>query len=164
MTSAWDRVHARYQLAADVLKGVARTGDPRAVERGRDTIEEVFGDFGTFLLHLQRRWYTSLETRLDAALESSNGDVDLPALVARVWTQMEAADPGTRAVLDEYADHPDLRAGEARQRRIPGVNRLVRAEGAFGGQHRTPVDAMPGAPAGSLARRPSPANHSAART
>ena len=121
MTSAWDRVHARYQLAADVLRAVARTGDGRQAERWRNAIEEVFGDFGAFLVHLQRRWYTTLEARLDAALESSNGEADLPTLVARVGKQMEAADPDTRIVLDEYADHPDLRAGEARHRRILGV-------------------------------------------
>ncbi|MGH8893745.1 MAG: hypothetical protein ACRDWY_10660 [Actinomycetes bacterium] len=136
MSSAWDRVHARYRLAADVLNRVARTGDPRAVERARDTIEDVFGSFGTFLMHLQRRWYTTLETRLDAALESSNGDADLPTLVAQVWTQMEAVDPGTRAVLDEYADHPDLRAGEARQRRILGVTGVgARGRGVLRSPH-----------------------------
>ena len=119
--SGWDGVHARYRLAADVLREVSRTGDGTQAERYRNTIEEVFGDFGAFLLHLQRRWYTTLQARMDAALESSDGDADLPTLVARVWTQMKAVDPDTRAVLDQYANHPDLRAGEARQLRILGV-------------------------------------------
>src|SRR5688500_10119007 len=110
--SGWDRVHARYQLAADLLREVARTGDPRAVERRRNTVEEVFGDFGGFLLHLQRRWYTHLETRLDAALEEAPGETDPRRLVARVWAELAAADPDTRVVLDEYADHPDLWTNE----------------------------------------------------
>ncbi len=122
MMSAWDKVHARYQLAADVLRRVAGTGDPRAVERWRDTIEDVFGDFGAFLLHLQRQWYTGLETRLDDALEADEASdvASRRRLVARVWAEMEAAAPGTRAVLDEYADHPDLAANELRQRRLRG--------------------------------------------
>jgi hypothetical protein len=121
--SPWERVHARYQLVADVLRRVARTGDPRTVERWRDTIEDVFGDFGAFLLHLQRHWYTGLETRLDVALEEASGATDQRRLVARAWAQMEAADPQTRAVLDEYADHPDLAANELRQRRLRGYAR-----------------------------------------
>jgi hypothetical protein len=123
MTSAWDRVHARYQLAADVLRRVSRTGDPRVVERWRATIEDVFGDFGAFLLHLQRHWYTVLETRLDDALEEAEQASDPTSrrrLVSRVWAEMESADPDTRAVLDEYADHPDLAANELRQHRLRG--------------------------------------------
>lgn len=120
MTSAWDKVHARYQLADDVLRWVARTGDGAHAELWQQPIEDVFGDFGTFLLHLQRRWYTTLMTRLDAELELE-GDADLHKLVARAWTKMAADDPGTRAVLDAYADDPVLRAGEVRHRRIVGV-------------------------------------------
>ncbi len=123
MMSAWDRVHARYQLAADVLRRVARTGDAREVERWRDSIEDVFDDFGAFLLHLQRHWYTGLETRLDDALEKAEEASDATGrrrLVARVWAEMESADPDTRAVLDEYADHPDLAANELRQHRLRG--------------------------------------------
>lgn len=126
MRSAWDRVHARYRLAADALRGVARTGDPRAVERWGNTIEDVFGDFDAFLLHLQRRWYTSLETRLDVALEEdASGGTDRQHLLARVWAEMETADPDTRAVLDEYADHPELAANEMRQRRLRGYTSPV---------------------------------------
>ncbi len=118
--SAWDRVHARYQLAAEVLLEVARTGDPRAVERWSLAIDNVFGNFGAFLLHLQRHWYTGLETRLDVALEEGAGGATDRRLVARVWAEMEAADPDARAVLDEYADHPDLAANELRLRRLRG--------------------------------------------
>lgn len=121
--SPWDRVHARYQLAGEVLRRVARTGDPRTVEEWRDTIEVVFDDFGAFLLHLQRHWYTGLETRLDVALEETSGEVDRRRLVARAWAEMEAADPQARAVLDEYADHPDLAANELRQARRRGYAR-----------------------------------------
>ena len=121
--SPWDRVHARYQLVADVRRRVARSGDPRTVERWRDRIEDVFGDLGAFLLHLQRHWYTGLETRLDVALEEASGATDRRHLVARAWAEMEAADPHTRAVLDEYADHPDLAANELRQRRLRGYSR-----------------------------------------
>jgi hypothetical protein len=121
--SPWDRVHARYQLVAEVLRRVARTGDPRTVEEWRDTIEDVFGDFGAFLLHLQRHWYTGLETRLDVGLEETSGETDPGRLMARAWAEMEAADPQTRAVLDEYADHPDLAANERRQTRRRGYAR-----------------------------------------
>jgi hypothetical protein len=123
MMSAWDRVHARYQLVAEVLRRVERTGDPRAVERSRSRIEEVFGDFGAFLLHLQRHWYTGLETRLDLALEKANGTADHRRLVARVWAEMESADAATRTLLDAYADHPDLLANERRQHHLRGYAR-----------------------------------------
>jgi hypothetical protein len=121
MAKAWKRVHARYRLTEEVLRRVARTRDGAQAERRRADIEEVFDDFGAFLLHLQRRWYTTLATRLDAELENSDGDPDLHTLVAKVWRQMTATDAAARRVLDTYADHPDLRAGEARQRRMVGV-------------------------------------------
>ncbi len=120
MMSAWDRVHARYQLVSDVLRRVDRTGNPRVVERWRPAIDDVFGDFGAFLLHLQRHWYTQLETRLDVALEESEGAADHGSLVRRVWAQMEVDDAAVRAVLDEYAEHPELRANELRRQRLRG--------------------------------------------
>jgi hypothetical protein len=121
MTSAWDRVHARYQLAAGVLREAARTGDGAVAEQWRAQIEDVFGDFGAFLLHVQRRWFTALEARLDACLEAAdNSEAEFRALLARVWTELAADDPGTRAVLDAYADHAAVRTGEARHRHILG--------------------------------------------
>jgi hypothetical protein len=117
MTSAWDRVHARYRLVDDVLRRVRRTGNPRLVERWRQPIEEVFGDFGSFLLHLQRQWYTRLTARLDDAHETAPVGTDHSVLVRRAWAQLEAADPAVRAVLDAYADQPELATNEQRLRR-----------------------------------------------
>jgi hypothetical protein len=89
------------------------------VERSRDSIEEVFGDLSGFLLHLQRRWYTALRARLDAAMEEPGGIEDVAAF-QRVQADLQAVDPAVWAVMRAYAAHPALRAGEIRQQRLLG--------------------------------------------
>lgn len=121
MSLAWERVHARYRLVDDVLRRVARTGDGTDAERWRDASEVTFGDFGGLLLHVQRQWYTRLQARLDAELEDGDGRTELGALVQVAWRELALAHPAMRTLLDAYADHPDVQAGERRQRQILGL-------------------------------------------
>jgi len=95
-----------------VLDDVSRSGSTEAVSGWAEDIEAAFGDLDTFLRHVQRRWYTALGARVDGVLE--RGAVDRQAEVRAAWSELAAADPGSRMVLDAYAGHPALQHGERR--------------------------------------------------
>jgi hypothetical protein len=115
MSETWERRHRRYRLVDDVLDDATRRG-ARAVFRQHDAIAAEYGDAGVggFLTDVQRRWHRAFEARLDVVLES--GDADPAAAVAVLWQTLARTLPGTRLVLDAYADHPALAGAEARHR------------------------------------------------
>lgn len=112
MSTAWQRVHDRYRLAAQVLEEVRRSGRPEIPARWADDIEAVFGGVEGFLRHVQRRWYTALATRVDALLEE--GAADRQAALRAAWLDLVRVDPASRLLLDAYAGHPALAHGERR--------------------------------------------------
>jgi hypothetical protein len=115
MSESWERRHRRYRLVDDVLDDAIRTG-VQAVCRHHDAIAAEYGTegLGGFLIDVQRRWHRAFEARLDVVLESGDGD---PATaVGALWQTLAHTLPGTRLVLDAYADHPALTGAEARHR------------------------------------------------
>ena len=119
MSAAWDRVHNRYQVAARVLDDVRRSRRAETVSDWSDEIEAAFGDLDSFLRHVQRRWYTSLATRVDQILEE--GVPDRQAAVRAAWEELGRLDPASRLLLDAYAGHPALQHGERRHSELLGA-------------------------------------------
>lgn len=118
MSYAWERTHRRYRLVHAVLDDVAAAG--RAVlSAGRlAEIETEYGGLDGFLQDVQLRWYRTLEARLDTVLERratgrSGGDGDA---VHRLWQRLDAEQWPMRLLLDAFADHPAVLAGEAHHR------------------------------------------------
>ncbi|UUV35883.1 hypothetical protein NQK81_21385 [Amycolatopsis roodepoortensis] len=95
----------------EVLAAVSR-GGPVAVRGYTERIVRDFGSMEAFLCDLQRRWFTAFDARLDAVLEGLPGD-PLRELVT-LSRELEGALPHVAAVLDAYAGHPALKAGEMR--------------------------------------------------
>lgn len=112
MSTAWRRVHDRYQLAARVLAEVRRSRQSEIPTRWADDIEAVFGGVDGLLQHVQRRWYTALAARVDALLEE--GAMDRQAAVRAAWSELARVDPASRLLLDAYAGHAALSHGERR--------------------------------------------------
>jgi hypothetical protein len=126
MSVAWERTHRRYELGNAVLAEVVATGSVPQARLGE--IEEVFGDFGTFLQDVRRRWGHVFDTRLDALLAERPADLD--RAVRDLRREVDREQPACRALLDEYADHPALVMADAHHRRVlcavTGVDLFVR--------------------------------------
>jgi hypothetical protein len=111
--TGWQQVHRRADLLNAVLDEVSRTRSPQVAVGLMPDIEEEFGDLDEFLLAVHLRWSTAFAARLDAVLEVAPDD--LPAALARLHTDLAAARPALRAVLDNYHDNKALAAAEERQ-------------------------------------------------
>lgn len=111
MSMAWGRTHRRYELIHTVLAEVARTGRPDIPADLAEEIDDVFGDFATFLCDLRRRWYLTFDARLDLLLE--NPPQHLDRAVADLWRDLEREQPAFRMLLDA---HPAPTAVDAHHR------------------------------------------------
>lgn len=101
MSYAWERTHRRYRLVHAVLDDMAAAGTP-VLSAGRlAEIEAEYGRLDGFLQDVQLRWYRMFEARLD-------GD-GVPGL----WQRLAAEQWPMRLLLDAYAEHPAVLAGEA---------------------------------------------------
>ncbi|HEX2175110.1 MAG TPA: hypothetical protein VHG70_04295 [Nocardioidaceae bacterium] len=117
MSGAWDRVRNRHRLVESALDRVRVLGvDELAVMEEQIRAEYAEEGFDGFLRDVQRRWHRAFDARLDGVLES--GVADTRAAVLMLWQHLAQTLPETRVVLDAYADHPALRAAEARHRRM----------------------------------------------
>ncbi len=132
MSGAWERTHRRYDLVHTVLDEVAKSGWPVVPTALRDEIDEVFGDFGTFLRDVQRRWYQTFDARLDDLLE--NPPDDLAGAVRELWQDLDRDQIAARVLLDGHAAHPALVAGDVGHRRS-----LLTATGVDQADLRTPA-------------------------
>lgn len=131
MSYAWERTHRRYRLVHAVLDDVAEAGRP-VLSAGRlAEIEAEYGGLDGFLQDVQLRWYRMLEARLDTMLERrakgrSGDDGDA---VRGLWQRLAAEQWPMRLLLDAFADHPAVLAGEAHR----GA-RLAPATASCGGE------------------------------
>lgn len=112
MSVAWKRTHRRYELVNAVLTEVAATGGPTALT---GEIDEVYGDFGAFLLDVRRRWCQTFDARLDALLACPPSDLE--QAISELRHEVDREQPAMRVLLDEHADHPALAAVDAHHRR-----------------------------------------------
>ena len=110
----WAQVRRRYRLVHEVTSDFGRTG-PGALVEWQSAIEAEFGDLGSFLRDVQRRYLTAVHARLDAVLESDS--TDLEALATSVLAELAASYPSLLALLDAYAGHSALTDGDAHFRR-----------------------------------------------
>jgi len=115
MSSSWDRLGRRQQLARAVLDEIGRTGRPAVPATFRAAVDAEFGNFGGFLNEVQLGWYRAFDARLDAVLEDQPDD--LPAAVADIRAGLADAMPASRLLLDTHAAHPALRALHEHHRR-----------------------------------------------
>ena len=115
MSDSWDRLHRRHRLVQAVLCEVGRTARPAVAAKFRADVHAEFGDFGGFLLEVQRRWYRAFDARLDMVLEHEPDD--LAAAVADIWADLAETMPAARLLLDTHTDHPALRELHAHHRR-----------------------------------------------
>lgn len=106
----------RRELLEAVCDHVRRTGDPTLPWGTVPGLEEEFGSPEGVLRELHRRWSARLFARLDALLESPDGDADPARAVAAAEDELAAEDPARRVLLEAYRDHPALVAAEQRQR------------------------------------------------
>lgn len=95
-----------YQAISAVLADIRRRGTARLTDERRRAVEAQFGDFGSFLLAAQRRWFLSFEGHLDSVMEDVPvySGIALNALCAEVTRK----DPELVRLLAEYADDPGL--------------------------------------------------------
>jgi len=112
MATAWEQTNRRYDVLHAVLEEYADTAavSPASLV----TIDVVFGGFGEFLLAVQRRWQRSFDARLDMVLEES--PADLAGALRGLTRELGRDLAETRALLDAYAGHPVLAAGQERHR------------------------------------------------
>jgi hypothetical protein len=105
----------------DALNGVIESGKLSAPEPFRGPTE--------VLLALHHRWSLQLTGRVELA--ASTDDTDTPDdpvdAVGAAWREAAAANPGLRRLLDEYANHPALRAATRSEYQM-----LARATGLAG--------------------------------
>jgi hypothetical protein len=97
---AWEENHRRYDLVNAALAEVARTGRPDIPADLAEEINEVFGDFETFLCDVRRRWYLTFDARLDYLLE--NPPPDLDRAVADLWRDLDRERPAVRVLLGAH--------------------------------------------------------------
>lgn len=107
MSDSWDRLHRRHRLVRAVLSEIGRTGRPAVAAKFRADVDAEFGDFGGFLIEVQRRWYRAFDARLDGLLEHEPAELE-PA-IADLWAGLADTMPATRLLLDAHAAHPSLR-------------------------------------------------------
>lgn len=88
----------RHQVINAVLADVERHGTIELDAQRRGEVEAEFGDFGTFLLAAQRRWFMMLEARLDSAIEEGRA-VDLEC-----FTDLCRSVSENDSTLHEYLD------------------------------------------------------------
>lgn len=100
MSMAWEEARRRYSLNRAVLAEIARTGRPTIPTNLATEVDEVFGDFATFLSDARRRWYQAFDARLDQLLE--NPPRDLNRAVANLWRELEREQPAVRILFDAY--------------------------------------------------------------
>jgi hypothetical protein len=112
MSVAWERTHRRYEVVNAVLAEVAATGGPTALT---GEIDEVYGDFGAFLLDVRRRWCQTFDARLDALLACP--PPDLEQAISELRDEIDREQPAMRVLFDAHADHPALAALDAHHRR-----------------------------------------------
>ena len=93
----WERTRRRYRLVHTVLDEIARTGRPEVPPTLREEVDVEFGGFAGFLHEVQRRWYRSLDARLDGF-----------AAVGVVWRELADDLLATRLLIDTYSWHPAL--------------------------------------------------------
>jgi hypothetical protein len=118
MSANWDEVRRRHRLVHEVLTHAQRQG-AAAVAAAQDEIEQEYAEEGLagFLLDVHRTWQRAFDARLDAVLENAPGD--LATAVTEMWGRLATDFPGTRLVLDAYAEHPTVaRAAERHRRRV----------------------------------------------
>lgn len=107
----WDEYYRR----RDALNGV--------IERGELSVPEPFTGPTEVLLALHHRWSLQLVGRVELAA-AADDPVDA---VGAAWREAAAANPALLALLDEYTDHPPLRALIRAEQRM-----LARAAGLTG--------------------------------
>ena len=100
MSMAWERTHRRYELIQTVLAEVTRTGRPHVPADLVGEIDDVFGDFATFLCDVRRRWYLTFDARLDGLLENPPRDLD--RAVAKLWHDLEREQSAVRILFDAH--------------------------------------------------------------
>lgn len=93
--------HDFYQRR-DALNGV--------IERGELSAPAPFRGPTEVLLALHHRWSLQLAGRVELAGELDPAEADPVDAVGAAWRAAAAANPGLRRMLDEYANHPALRA------------------------------------------------------
>jgi hypothetical protein len=90
----------------DALNGV--------LERGELSVPDPFGGPTEVLLALHHRWSLQLAGRVELAA-SEDDPVDA---VGAAWRAAAVANPRLRRILDEYANHPTLRAATRAEHRM----------------------------------------------
>lgn len=113
--SSWEQTHRRYRLVYAVADAIAVRGADVVAEWQAD-IEQEYGDLAAFLADVQRRWYTAVDAYLDTVLEDS--PPDMAAAVAEITRTVSETDRQLKIVLDAFAGHPVLVAGDASHRRM----------------------------------------------
>lgn len=140
--SARTPARGRHQVINAVLADVERRGTTELDARRRGEVEAEFGDFRTFLLAVQRRWFMMLEVRLDAVIEEGRA-VDLERFTG-LCRSISEHDP----ILHEYLDSvgrsgPLQRALDEHRWRVHHLFGFDPGTGAFpGGGFPQPSDGL----------------------
>ena len=102
MSLAWEGTHRRYDVVQAVLAEVARTGRGEIPTALTSEIDELYGDFASFVRDLHRRWNLIFDTRLDFLLENPPPDVD--RAIANLRHDLAVEHPAMRRLLDAHPD------------------------------------------------------------
>jgi len=111
--SGWNTAARRYRLVHEAAADVARRGQPGLI-RWQPAIEAEYGDVGSFLRDIQRRYFTTALARLDSVIETNPADPKAP--VAAAFAEVARVYPDLCQVLRDHAGHPALAEGSARFR------------------------------------------------